>query len=552
MVCPLLASAPLAAQNSDNHNFDVSKQLDIFNSVYRDLDLYYVDTLNAEKNIRNALDYMLQQLDPYTEYYPQENTEDLKLLSTGKYSGIGSSIQFQEASGRCVIGLPYENSPAATSGLLPGDILLSIDGKDLGTCHEKDADKIQDYSESVSNKLRGESGTTIVVKVKRPVLDKVMTFQITRQKVSVPSVSLATLVADSIGFISLSKFIEGSANEIRRALTELKQQGARSLILDLRDNPGGVMDEAVSTVNLFIQRGREVLRTRGKVKEANHVYKTTLDAQDPDIPLIVLTNFGTASAAEITSGALQDYDRAIILGERTYGKGLVQQSREMPYNGALKMTWAKYYIPSGRCIQAYDFKDGMPVHKPDSLAKEFFTAAGRIVRDGGGITPDIVVKADSLPRIIYYLTQSEQLFDYCVEYRIKHASIGEPEKFHLTDEEYEEFCKYMQEKGFTYDRQSLHYLEVLKKVARYEGYEQDAKEELEALEKKLTHDVVTDLHRWENLVRQAVEGAIVANYYYNAGSERYALQYDKQLKEAIRMLQNKKEMHKRLTGEPEA
>ena len=552
MVCPLLASAPLAAQNSDNHNFDVSKQLDIFNSVYRDLDLYYVDTLNAEKNIRNALDYMLQQLDPYTEYYPQENTEDLKLLSTGKYSGIGSSIQFQEASGRCVIGLPYENSPAATSGLLPGDILLNIDGKDLGTCHEKDADKIQDYSESVSNKLRGESGTTIVVKVKRPVLDKVMTFQITRQKVSVPSVSLATLVADSIGFISLSKFIEGSANEIRRALTELKQQGARSLILDLRDNPGGVMDEAVSTVNLFIQRGREVLRTRGKVKEANHVYKTTLDAQDPDIPLIVLTNFGTASAAEITSGALQDYDRAIILGERTYGKGLVQQSREMPYNGALKMTWAKYYIPSGRCIQAYDFKDGMPVHKPDSLAKEFFTAAGRIVRDGGGITPDIVVKADSLPRIIYYLTQSEQLFDYCVEYRIKHASIGEPEKFHLTDEEYEEFCKYMQEKGFTYDRQSLHYLEVLKKVARYEGYEQDAKAELEALEKKLTHDVVTDLHRWENLVRQAVEAAIVANYYYNAGSERYALQYDKQLKEAIRMLQNKKEMHKRLTGEPEA
>lgn len=552
MVCPLLASAPLAAQNSDNHNFDVSKQLDIFNSVYRDLDLYYVDTLNAEKNIRNALDYMLQQLDPYTEYYPQENTEDLKLLSTGKYSGIGSSIQFQEASGRCVIGLPYENSPAATSGLLPGDILLNIDGKDLGTCHEKDADKIQDYSESVSNKLRGESGTTIVVKVKRPVLDKVMTFQITRQKVSVPSVSLATLVADSIGFISLSKFIEGSANEIRRALTELKQQGARSLILDLRDNPGGVMDEAVSTVNLFIQRGREVLRTRGKVKEANHVYKTTLDAQDPDIPLIVLTNFGTASAAEITSGALQDYDRAIILGERTYGKGLVQQSREMPYNGALKMTWAKYYIPSGRCIQAYDFKDGMPVHKPDSLAKEFFTAAGRIVRDGGGITPDIIVKADSLPRIIYYLTQSEQLFDYCVEYRIKHASIGEPEKFHLTNEEYEEFCKYMQEKGFTYDRQSLHYLEVLKKVARYEGYEQDAKAELEALEKKLTHDVVTDLHRWENLVRQAVEAAIVANYYYNAGSERYALQYDKQLKEAIRMLQNKKEMHKRLTGEPEA
>ena len=552
MVCPLLASAPLAAQNSDNHNFDVSKQLDIFNSVYRDLDLYYVDTLNAEKNIRNALAYMLQQLDPYPEHYPQENTEDLKLLSTGKYSGIGSSIQFQEASGRCVIGLPYENSPAATSGLLPGDILLSIDGKDLGTCHEKDADKIQDYSESVSNKLRGESGTTIVVKVKRPVLDKVMTFQITRQKVSVPSVSLATLVADSIGFISLSKFIEGSANEIRRALTELKQQGARSLILDLRDNPGGVMDEAVSTVNLFIQRGREVLRTRGKVKEANHVYKTTLDAQDPDIPLIVLTNFGTASAAEITSGALQDYDRAIILGERTYGKGLVQQSREMPYNGALKMTWAKYYIPSGRCIQAYDFKDGMPVHKPDSLAKEFFTAAGRIVRDGGSITPDIVVKADSLPRIIYYLTQSEQLFDYCVEYRIKHASIGEPEKFHLTNEEYEEFCKYMQEKGFTYDRQSLHYLEVLKKVARYEGYEQDAKAELEALEKKLTHDVVTDLHRWENLVRQAVEAAIVANYYYNAGSERYALQYDKQLKEAIRMLQNKKEMHKRLTGEPEA
>lgn len=548
----LLPPAVRLQAQTTNHNFEVMKNLDIFNALYRDLDLYYVDTLDAKKNIDNALAYMLEMIDPYTEYYASENTSELKQMTTGKYAGIGSVISYNEKADRCVIAKPYANNPAAEAGLLPGDIILGIDGKDIAPCGKKDEEARSAYSTDISKRLRGEPGTTFELKIRRPGNNRTYTFQIQRRNVVIPSVTLATIVTDGIGYIRLSQFIEGTSNEVRRAMVELKQQGARSLILDLRDNPGGVLEEAVKTVNLFIPRGREVVNIRGKAKEQNQTYKTVIDPQDPDIPLIVLTNGQSASAAEITSGALQDYDRALVMGRRTYGKGLVQQSRELPYKGALKLTVGKYYIPSGRCVQAYEFKNGRPVHLPDSLCHDFRTAAGRIVRDGGGIAPDVEVKADSLPNLLVYLENSTQLFDYCVDYRAKHPVIAPPDSFSLSDEEYEEFCLYMKEHDFSYDRQSLRFLESLRQVARFEGYDTEAAAELDALEKKLKHNEGYDFKRWEPEIRKTVEGALIESYYYDAGLYKYLLKTDKDVNRAIEMMRDKSLLHKILSGEPDA
>ena len=545
-------ASPMCAQKVKNHNFEVAKNLDIFNALYRDLDLYYVDTLNAQTNIDNAANYMLQMLDPYTEYYAEDNTESLKMLTTGKYAGIGSLTSFRPDLQRCIISKPLEGMPADQAGVLAGDIILAIDGTNIEPCTSTDKEKQAEYSHTTAQKLRGEPGTTFELKVRRPGTNKTLTFKITRRNIVVPSVTLATIVADSIGYINLSQFIEGTSNEIRRALVDLKQRGARRLILDLRGNPGGVMEEAIKLVNLFIPRGREVVTTRGKMKELNHTYKTTLDAQDTDIPIVVLTDGGSASAAEITSGALQDYDRALIMGRRTYGKGLVQQSRELPYKTMLKLTTGKYYIPSGRCVQAYKFEDGEPVHLPDSLSKEFRTANGRIVRDGGGITPDVTLAADSLPGMLTEMANSNQLFDFCVNYRNTHATIASAKDFRLTDEEYADFCAFMKKNKFSYDRRSLQVLKALRTVAHYEGYDTDAAAELDALEKKLQHNEDYDFKRWEKDIRQLVESTIVERYYYDSGREQYQLQTDKDVQAAIQMLHNRTMMHKILSGEPDA
>ncbi len=549
---PAAAQTQQTTGSDGRHNFEVAKNLDIFNSAYRDLDLYYVDTLDASKRVIDALDYMLETLDPYTEYFDADHTDDLKQLTTGKYTGIGSIISYKEKLKRCVIATPFEGMPAAMAGLRPGDIIMAIDGQPIAPCSKADAKSRADYSSSISERLRGEPGTTLVLTVKRPGSEKTYTYNVIRRNVVRPSVTLATVVGDNTGYIRLSNYIEGTSNEVRRALTDLKQRGARSLILDLRDNPGGLLEEAVKTVNLFIPRSREVVSTRGKVKELDQTYKTTLDALDTDIPLIVLTNEGTASAAEITSGALQDYDRALIMGRRTYGKGLVQQSRELPYKGLLKLTVGKYYIPSGRCVQAYSFKDGMPVHLPDSLTKEFRTAAGRIVRDGGGITPDVVLKADSLPSLIAYLAASDQLFDYCVNYRATHDEVAKPEQFSLSDADYADFCAYMKRNKFTYDRQSLRVLQTLRRIAKLEGYDTEAAAELDTLEQKLQHNEDHDFHRWQKEIRQTVEAMLMEHYYYESGRLRYELRSDPDVKEAVKMIRQPALMHKNLSGEPDA
>ncbi len=560
VVAALASCLSLKAQSEEksdtpqNHNFEVAKNLDIFNALYRDLDIYYVDTLQAADNINNAANYMLQMLDPYTEYYPEDDTEELQQLTTGKYTGMGCITSYRRDLHRSVIRQVFADMPAAQAGVQAGDVILAIDRKPIEPCPASASEEEQTkYANQVSSLLRGVPGTTFELRVRRPVSNKVLNFKVTRRSITRPSVTLATLVTDSVGYIKLSQFIEGTANEIRRSLVDLKQLGARQLVLDLRNNPGGVLEEAVRTVNLFVPRGREVVSTKGKVRELNHTYRTVTDAVDTDLPIVVLTNASSASAAEITSGALQDYDRALIMGQRTYGKGLVQQSRQLPYKTILKLTTAKYYIPSGRCVQAYKFKDGEPIHQPDSLTKEFRTAAGRIVRDGGGITPDIVLPTDSLPTLLTYVERSDQLFDYAVRYHNSHnRGIAAAREFKLTDEEYADFCKYLKDNNFTYDRQSLRLLQTLRQVAHIEGYDEEAKAEFAALEKKLEHNLSYDLKQWEPQIRRLVEAAIVEKYYNEAGELEYELMHDDTVRQAVRMLKTPQRMHKLLSGEPEA
>ncbi len=532
LLCAAALCLPAAAQQS-RHNFETAKQLDIFNSIYKLLDLFYVDTLDARKNVENAVLYMLDQIDPYTVYYPEDDTGELKQLTTGKYAGIGAVISYRKDLARCIINEPYAGMPAAEAGLRRGDVILSIDGKDTGTCT---ADDPSDFSSSVSEALRGQPGTQFEVRVRRPGREKPMTFKLTRRTVELPSVVLSKVLSDSVGYVQLNGYTENTARDVRRAVVELKQQGARRLVLDLRGNPGGLMDQAVDVVNLFLPRGKEVLSTRGKIAERNTTFKTKSEPLDTEIPLVVLVDFGTASAAEITAGALQDYDRAVIVGRRTYGKGLVQETRQLPYGGILKLTTSKYYIPSGRCVQAYTFKDGVPQHLPDSLSKVFKTAAGRTVRDGGGITPDVEVTLDSLPTLITYLALSDQLLDYSVDYRNAHDTIAPPAAFRLTDAEYAAFRQYLKDHKFTYDRQSRSVLDLLRHVAAGEGYAEEAKAEFDALEAKLIHNEDFDFTRWEKEIRQLVERSIVLNYYYQAGQAEYDLREDKDLEEALRIV----------------
>lgn len=544
----LLLALPCAAQRK-GHNFEVAKYLDIFNALYRDLDLYYVDTLNAKTNIDNAASYMLEMLDPYTEYFPEEETSSLRQMTTGKYDGIGSAIYYKKSEDRCIISEPYQGMPADEAGLLRGDVILSIAGHDIPVCGST---PVQDYSSDVSARLRGEAGTTFEMRVRRPSTGRVMTFNVTRRHIVTPSVTLQKVLNDSVGYVHVTQFIENTATDLQRAISGLKTDGARRLILDLRGNPGGLVEEAVKGVNLFIPRGREVVSMRGKIKESNSTFRTTADPLDADMPLVVLVDSFSASASEIMSGALQDYDRAVVIGRRTYGKGLVQQSRELPYKSMIKLTTGKYYIPSGRCVQAYSFKDGLPVHRPDSLSRLFRTAAGRPVYDGGGITPDVVVPADSLPTLIAYLSASDQLIDFCVNYRAHHATIASPSEFRLTDDEYADFCKFMKENAFSYDPQSLRVLKTLRYVAHVEGYDADAEAELNALEAKLKHDEDRDFRRWEKEIRRVVEQRIVETYYYSIGGEEYSLRHDSVLDRALQTISSPRHMQKILNGEPDA
>ena len=542
----VLAMMPLmsSAQSQKDHNFEVAKHLDIFNNLYKNLDLLYVDTLNPKDIIGTGIDAMLRHLDPYTEYYAQDETKNLRMMLTGKYAGIGALIRKNQKLDRVVIDEPYENMPAAEAGLKKGDIILSIDDTLM-------TDKAVGY---VSSHLRGEAGTSFLLKVMRPSTGKLMKFKITRKNIKLPELPYYGMREGNIGYINFNQFTQESAKEVRRAFIDLKKRGATSLVFDLRNNGGGSEAEAVDIVNLWVPKGVAVVENRGKVKQASRVYKTRLEPVDTVMPIVVLVNGETASASEITSGALQDLDRAIIIGTRTFGKGLVQVPIDLPYNTNMKVTTSKYYIPSGRCIQAINYKQGSVgyrEHIPDSLTKVFYTAGGREVRDGGGIKPDIEIKADTIPNIAFYLSASGQdstevLFDYVVDYIDSHPVIANPAEFHLTAADWEEFKARVIKSGFTYDPVSQKQFDELVKTAKFEGYYDDAKDAFDVLASKLKHDVAFDLEKHKAVLLQVIEADIIAAYYYQAGAIEAGLNYDKQLKEAERLLKNPEEYKKLL------
>ena len=549
----LAAWLALPATAQKNHNFEVSKNLEIFNNLFKQLDLYYVDTLDADKLVKTATGSMLNTLDPYTEYYPDDERDDLKQMLTGKYAGIGSLIHYSKNEDRCIISEPFENMPAAEGGLKAGDVILSIAGKEFGP---KGSQNTNEFTESVSNALRGEPGTSFIVKIQRPGEDKPREIKLTRRAIKTPPISYYGMIADNTGYIYLSSFPEGAATDVRRAVIDLKQKGAKQLVLDLRNNGGGSMQEAIDLVNLFIGKGKTVVELIGKIKSANETYKTQREALDPDIPLAVLVNGNTASSSEITAGTLQDYDRAVVIGTRTYGKGLVQQTRPLPYDAVLKLTTSRYSLPSGGCIQAIDYShraaNGAVNRIPDSHTNVFHTAAGRPVRDGGGIMPDSVVKVDSVANLVLYLNPgmitSDVLFNFVTEYTHRHATIDPPEKFDISDEEYENFKRYAKEHNFTYDRQSVKLLDNLKKVAKFEGY--DVAEDIKALEAKLTHNEDYDFEHWKPEIKKLLNNEIMLRYYYRRGLIRNSLNNDKTLDTALAVLNNPQEYRKMLAPQP--
>lgn len=547
LICVLLAIGlmPAMAQKDKDHNFEVAKNMEVFTAIYKNLDMMYVDTLNAGEVIGNGINAMLRSLDPYTEYYPENKVKELDRMLTGKYAGVGALIRYNQQLKRVVVDEPYENMPAAEAGLKKGDIILSIDDSTM-------TDKDVAY---VSSRLRGEPGTSFILKVKRPSTGKTMRMKVTRRSIQLPYLPYYGLQENGVGYINLNAFTVNSARDVRRAFLDMRRQGMKGLVLDLRNNGGGSLQEAVDIVNMFVPKGIVLVQTRGKMTRVNKDYKTTVEPIDTLMPIVVLVNGNTASSSEITAGSLQDLDRAVVLGTRTYGKGLVQMPMDLPYNGQMKLTTSKYYIPSGRCIQAINYRHargGYTEHVPDSLTKVFHTVGGREVRDGGGIKPDVELKPDSLPNIAYYLAgardSNEVLLNYEIDYLAAHPTIAPAKTFALSDADYEEFKRRVLKSNFKYDRETEKYLKDLVKLAKFEGYYEDAKPEFEALEKKLQHNVAKDLDYNKEAIRHIIESDLVADYYYQGGAIQNGLRYDKQMKEAVRLIETPEDYRKILSG----
>lgn len=538
----------------DDRSFQKAKNLDIFNAIFKELDMFYVDAINPEKMIQNGVNGMLALTDPYTEYYPEEEMSSLKEMITGKYGGIGAAIRYYKAKDRIAIVEPTEGMPAAEMGVKAGDIILSVGGKEM----VRGSMSPQEFSSKVSEALRGEPGTSFVLKVLRPQENDSteMEFKITRKSIRTNPVPYYGMLRDSIGYLYLTGFTDNCAKDVKKAFIELKQQGAKGLIFDVRDNGGGSLQEAVEIVNLFVPKGQEIVVTKGKLRQAEGSFKTSKEPVDVEIPLAVLVNGSSASASEILSGSLQDLDRAVIIGTRTYGKGLVQTTRPLPYNGTLKVTTSKYYIPSGRCIQAIDYAkknaDGTVARTPDSLTHVFHTAAGREVRDGGGIRPDIEVKEDRFPNILFYLLNDDLIFDYVTRYCIKHPVLASVDSIRITDEDYKEFKELVKSRNFTYDRQSEKMLKTLKEVAEFEGYMEGASEEFKALEQKLNHNLDRDLDHFAPQIKKQIAQDIATRFFYQRGAVMERLKDDADLEKAIETLTNPEAYRKILTVSPVA
>lgn len=536
-------SIGLLSFSNDKRNFEIIKNLDIFYSLFKELNNYYVDDIEPDKLVKTAIDEMLKSLDPYTNYIPEEDMDDFKFMTTGEYGGVGALISRSDTNYIMVREI-YQGMPADKSGLLPGDYFVEINGIDAKGF------KVNEVSE----KLRGKPGETVKAKIWRPGNEKHFDVNIVREKIQINPVQYYGMVDKEIGYISLSSFTQDCSAEVRKAFEDLKKnKGAKKIILDLRGNPGGLLDEALKIVNMFVPRGSEELSTKGKIKMYDKTYKATHEPLDTITPLVVLISRGSASASEIVSGALQDLDRAVIIGQRSFGKGLVQSTRELDYNSALKLTTAKYYIPSGRCIQALDYshrdKDGAVGYVPDSLISEFKTKGGRTVFDGGGVSPDIKVNPDKISNITIALVSSDILFHYAVEYRLKHPTIAPAETFAITDNDYADFCKYISEsKTFTYKNRSTEQLKKLIEAAKADKYYDDNKAEFDNIEKILEPKLDKDLASSRADIQDFIETEILTSYYYRGGATVHALKTDKDVECAIQTLNDMKRYNGLLNG----
>ena len=514
---------------NDQKNFEIAKNLDIFFTLFRELNAFYVDEVNPNTLVKTSIDKMLESLDPYTNYISEADVEDFRFMTTGEYAGIGALISKQ--NDKIIIAEPYEGFPAQKYGLKAGDIILEVEGKSTSTMETED----------VSNLLKGPAMRPVKIKVQRPTDNKILEVDVVREKITIDAVPYYGMLDQNTAYIRLANFTQDCSEDVKKAYLELKgKHNPGSLILDLRSNPGGLLIESVKIMNLFVPKGTEIVSTRGKVKEWDNVYKAMQNPIDTTIKIAVLINRASASASEIIAGAMQDLDRGLIIGTRSFGKGLVQTTRDLSYNAKLKVTTAKYYIPSGRCIQALDYshrnEDGSVGLVPDSLVTEFKTKNGRNVYDGGGVVPDLKVDQDMLSTLSVELITRYHIFDYATQFAGKNNTIPQPEEFKITDAIFDEFSEYVRQSGFNYDSQTEDAYAELVKIAKNEKYFDVASEEFKALEDRIKPDLNKDLGVFRSEISELLKEEIVSRYYYQKGSVRATLSSDKNIEKAIEVL----------------
>ena len=521
--------------------FAIAKNLDIFATLFKEVNTYYVDEVNPNQLVKVGIDAMLKSLDPYTNYIPEDDIEDYRTMTTGQYGGIGAVIGKRD--GRNMVLMPYHGFPAHKSGLKIGDEITKID----------DIDVTNKSVDQISKLLKGQSNTDLTITIKRYGEEYELPITLKRERITVDNVPYKGMVTEDIGYIKLSNFTTGAGREVEKAVRQLKEEGAKKIIFDVRGNPGGLLSESVNVSNVFIPKGSEVVSTKGKVKDWNKSYKALDNPVDTEIPLVVLTSSRSASAAEIVSGVLQDYDRAVLVGEKTFGKGLVQATRPLTYNSQLKVTTAKYYTPSGRCIQAIDYSnrniDGSVGRVPDSLKSAFQTSSGRVVYDGGGIKPDIAVKDNRLSSIAVSLYAKSLIFDYATQYFYQHPEEVDPKTFQLTDEEYQQFVAWLQDKDYDYVTEVEQTIDDLTEIAKDEKYFASIEQQIADLRKQVQHNKESDLQKFNGEIRELLESEIVGRYHLSEGKIEASFDDDSTVQAAVEVLNDAERYQKILQGE---
>ena len=541
LLCSILAVSSLSLysfKQSDKY-FEIAKNLDIFATLFKEVNTYYVDEVNPNKFMKDGIDAMLENLDPYTNYIPEDEIEDYRTHMTGQYGGIGAVIG--NRNDHAMILMPYEGFPAHKSGLMIGDEIISVDGFDT---------KGKNTSE-ISKLLKGQAGTPVKVTIKRYGIPNNFDVIITREKIKIDNVPYYGMINEKTGYIKLSEFTNNASKDVKNALTELKAKGAKSIVFDLRDNPGGLLNEAINISNIFIPKDKSIVSTKGKTSEWNKIYYATSSPVDIDIPLVMLTSSRSASASEIVSGVIQDYDRGVIVGQRSYGKGLVQATHPLSYNSQLKITIAKYYTPSGRCIQAIDYthrnEDGSAGKIPDSLRTAFKTKNGRTVYDGGGITPDITVEKKVAAPIVSSLYSKSLIFDYATLYASSHKTIAPAKEYVFTDAEYNDFVKWLSGKEYDYKTKVEGNLDELEKNSKTEKYYDGIKDQIETLRKQVSHNKENDLNTFKDDIKEMLEEEIISRYYLQKGIVEASFDDDEDIKAALKVLNNNEEYYRILT-----